>query len=157
MAESESGGRVHEGGCLCGAVRFSVAGAPLNVRICHCRFCQKAHGAPFLARAVFDQRVVRLQGPIGRYPSSPALDRLFCQQCGTRIGAWRVNGSVIGLALALFDDRDTFTPTEHVWISSKLPWLAIDDGLPQYREGVPQPDVMPLSAPVLDVQPVTCD
>lgn len=135
---------IHEGGCLCGAVQFRTEGSPLNVRVCHCRACQKALGAPFFARALFDQRAVNLQGPVGRYPSSPELERLFCQRCGTRIGSWRVNGTVAGFALALFDDPAAFTPTEHIWVGSKLPWLMLDDGLPQHAEGPPQlPAEMP--------------
>src|SRR5688572_12001590 len=87
----------HEGGCLCGAVRFTAEGEPLNVRVCHCRLCQKSMGAPFFARAMFEQKAITLEGPVGRYPSSDRLERIFCQRCGTRIGTWRVNGTAAGL------------------------------------------------------------
>jgi hypothetical protein len=129
---------VHEGGCLCGAVRFKAEGEPINVRICHCRLCQKAMGSPFFARALFDQKAITLEGPTGRFPTSERLDRLFCQTCGTRIAAWRKNGTAAGLALALFDDRNAFAPTEHIWVSEKIEWLKAGDGLPQYPEGFPQ-------------------
>lgn len=126
---------MHEGGCLCGAVRFKAEGRPINVRICHCRLCQKSTGAPFFARALFDQQALTLDGPAGRYPSSGRLERVFCQACGTRIGSWRADGTAAGIALALFDDRNAFSPTDHIWVGEKCGWVEIADGLPQFIEG----------------------
>ena len=37
--------------CLCGEVRFEIDGPLLRSSHCHCRQCQKAHGAPFRTRA----------------------------------------------------------------------------------------------------------
>jgi hypothetical protein len=128
---------IHEGGCLCGAVRFKAEGQPINVRICHCRLCQKAMGAPFFARALFAQDALSLEGPIGRHPSSESLERLFCQTCGTRLGSRRTNGTAAGVALALFDDRNAFAPTEHIWVSEKIAWVKIADELPQHPEAPP--------------------
>ena len=125
---------IHEGGCLCGAVRFKAEGPPINVRICHCLFCQKATASPFYARALFDQKALTIEGPTEHYPTSPQLERMFCRKCGTRLGHWRTNGTAAGLALALFDDRNAFRPTEHIWVSRKLDWVTIDDGLPQFPE-----------------------
>lgn len=127
-----------EGGCLCGAVRFKAEGEPLNVRICHCRTCQRAMGSPFFARALFDQRALTVEGGTVHYPSSAALERVFCRTCGTRLFSRRTNGTVVGVALAAFDDRNAFTPTEHIWVSEKMGWVKLDDGLLQYPQTVPQ-------------------
>ena len=127
-----------EGGCLCGAVRFRAEGEPLNVRLCHCRTCQKAMGSPFFARAVFDQRALTVEGDTGRYPSSEMVDRVFCKTCGSRLFAWRKNPAVAGVAIAAFDDRNAFAPNEHTWVSDKMDWVRLDDGLPQYKQSVPR-------------------
>lgn len=94
-------------------------------------------GSPFFARALFDQRALTVEGETARYPSSEALDRVFCTTCGTRLFAWRGNGTVAGVALAAFDDRNAFAPTEHIWVSEKIGWVRLDDGLPQYPLGFP--------------------
>ena len=127
-----------EGGCLCGAVRFKAEGEPINVRICHCRNCQKAMGSPFFARALFDQRALKVEGETAFYPTSDALHRVFCSKCGTRMFSRRTNGMAAGVALAVFDDPNAFVPTEHIFVARKLEWVRIDDGLPQYPDLPPQ-------------------
>jgi hypothetical protein len=128
---------VREGGCLCGAVRFKCEGEPVNVRICHCRNCQQATGSPFFARALFEQRAITVEGETARYSSSELLDRVFCRQCGTPLFAWRKAGSLAGVALAAFDDRNALAPTAHMWVSERVNWLRLDDGLPQHPEFAP--------------------
>jgi hypothetical protein len=128
---------IREGGCLCGAVRFKVEGEPINVRICHCRKCQKAMGSPFFARALFEQSALTVEGETASYASSEAIDRVFCKKCGTRLFAWRKKAHTAGIALATFDDRHAFAPTEHIWVTEKMNWVKLDDGLPQYPEMFP--------------------
>ncbi|MBT6273082.1 MAG: hypothetical protein HOI95_03000 [Chromatiales bacterium] len=38
---------VHEGGCLCGDVRYQVTGDPDIVVVCHCTWCQRRTGTAF--------------------------------------------------------------------------------------------------------------
>jgi hypothetical protein len=128
---------IREGRCLCGAVRFKAEGEPVNVRICHCRNCQKAMGSPFFARALFDQSALTVEGETARYPSSELVDRVFCKTCGTRLFAWRKIGTMAGVALAAFDDRNAFTPTDHMWVTEKMAWVKLDDGLPQHPKTAP--------------------
>ena len=62
---------------------------------------------------------------------------MFCKTCGTRLFAWRKSGTMAGVALATFDDRNAFTPTAHMWVTEKLAWVRLDDGLPQYPGTAP--------------------
>jgi hypothetical protein len=129
---------IREGGCLCGAVRFRAEGEPVNVRICHCRNCQRAMGSPFFARALFEQSALTIEGETARYPSSDQLDRVFCPRCGTRLFSWRkVGNERAGVALAALDDRNAFVPTAHMWVTEKMDWVRLDDGLPCYPETAP--------------------
>jgi hypothetical protein len=89
------------------------------------------------ARALYPQTALEVEGETGSYPSSATLDRVFCKACGTRLFSWRKNGTAAGVALAAFDDRHAFAPTEHIWVSEKMNWVKIDDGLPQYPKGAP--------------------
>ncbi len=124
---------------MCGAVRFKAEGEPLNVRLCHCRLCQKATAGPFFARALFAKSALTIDGELASFPSSERIDRVFCPRCGTRLFAWRRGGGTMaGVSLAAFDDRNAFRPTEHIWVSHKVDWIKLDDGLPQYPEAAPE-------------------
>jgi len=131
--ESESKPPPYAGGCLCGAVRYIANAAPLNVRICHCRICQKATGAPFFARALFPKDAVTVEGRTASFGSSADLLRRFCPSCGTSLFAER-RPDFLAISLASFDEPGSLPPTMHLWTSSKIPWLHLSDGLPQFPE-----------------------
>ena len=40
-------GEIHEGGCVCGAVRFRVKAQPQAGLVCHCTWCQRRSGSAF--------------------------------------------------------------------------------------------------------------
>lgn len=125
------------GGCLCGEVRYAAQGEPINVRVCHCRLCQRAIGAAFNARALYAVDKVSVSGPVGTAHSSEGLKRGFCTRCGTTIFSKREALGIMGLTSGSMDDSSGFVPSDHIWVSSKQPWLKLDDGLPQYAEGPP--------------------
>jgi len=126
---------LHQGGCLCGQVRWQASAPPANVRTCHCRLCQRATGAPFFARAIFLEGVFEWSGEVARWPTSPRIDRLSCARCGTPMFAEPKDPPLrIGVALATLDDPHALRPEAHIWTSAKLAWLTLDDGLPQFPE-----------------------
>lgn len=125
------------GGCLCGACRYATRAAPLNVRACHCRLCQKATGAPLYARVLVPLDRVTITGPVGWFSSSPELRRGFCTRCGTTLFSERAAMNAIGLTMGSLDDPDRFAPSAHIWLSSKQAWLELGDDLPHHDEGPP--------------------
>ena len=75
---------MNHGTCLCGAVRYEIAG-PFNMMAhCHCSMCRKHHGAPFatFVAAPFDGfRWLSGEQALGRYRSSEQGARTFCATC----------------------------------------------------------------------------
>jgi len=125
----------YEGGCQCGQVRWRAAAPPINVRLCHCRNCQRATGGPNFARALFNDPDVQRTGETTRWASSARLHRLSCARCGTPVFAEPQDGPWIAVALTTLDDPVALSPGSHIWVSAKLPWVVIEDGLPQFAEG----------------------
>ena len=125
------------GGCLCGAVRYTVTEPPYDAHYCHCRTCQKASGAPVVAGAfVTRDAFVFTHGKPTIFKSSPIVERGFCGTCGTYllyrpiIPEW---SNWIILTIASLDHPENMPPQRHYGIESQIPWLNIHDGLPRER------------------------
>ncbi|MGA8817932.1 MAG: GFA family protein [Xanthobacteraceae bacterium] len=85
--------RFLEGGCSCGAVRFTLRGA-LWVVACHCNVCKKRTGSAFGISVVVDDQMVKSANGttktfIRRGESGKAVHYEFCPECGTTV-RWRV-------------------------------------------------------------------
>ena len=106
----------HEGGCLCGDVRFVTTGAPWRVGICHCLDCRKNHGALFHASAIFPETAVTVTGATRAYQG-----RHFCPRCGSPVFAQF--GDEIGVNLGALDAPDLFRPTYELWTIRREGWL----------------------------------
>ena len=128
-------GPPYAGGCLCGQVRWTANAAPENVRLCHCRNCQRAMGGPYFARALFPVEAVERTGETTAWASSHRLRRLSCAQCGTPVFAEPLDAPYLAVSLATLDDPQGLAPGSHIWVSRKVDWVSLDDGTPQYPEG----------------------
>ena len=104
------GGR-RTGGCLCGAVRYEVAGALRPVIMCHCRQCRRTHGhvaaytaAPRAAVTLLDER------GLDWFESSPGVRRGFCKLCGSSLFWERLAGGNRSIAAGTLDDQSGWWP-----------------------------------------------
>jgi hypothetical protein len=116
---------MREGGCLCGAVRFTAEGAPKWTSYCHCRSCRRHTGAPVSAYAGFERDKVRFtQGTPAYFASTPGVRRGFCSRCGSTLtyegDRWP---SELHLHVGAFDDPATLAPAGQAFTEERLPWL----------------------------------
>ncbi len=124
----------HEGGCLCGAVRYRASGDPLWVAHCHCRSCRKSCGAAVLTFAGYAKGQVEIvAGAPTRFASSPGVTRSFCGRCGTPLSyeAERYPDE-IHLTIGSLDKPEAFEPMGHVWTEDRIPWFDTADDLPRH-------------------------
>jgi len=120
------------GRCFCGAVRVTASGQPFQVSWCHCRDCRRQTGAPAVVWAGFSTDEVRFEPPPNRRQSSPHITRGFCAECGTPMTYEddRLPGEIY-IHAGAFDEADRLVPDRHAYVTSKLFWLHLEDGLPE--------------------------
>lgn len=119
------------GGCLCGAVRITLSGAPYRVGVCHCLDCRKHHGAVFHASAIFPVDAATISGTTAEYKG-----RHFCPVCGSSV--FGRSGDEIEVNLGCLDAPSQFEPTYELWVIRREDWLPPFDVARRYernREG----------------------
>ncbi len=133
------------GGCLCGAVLFSIDGdAPLGVRQCWCRVCQHLGAGGGTINAIFAKEGLSVSGPLVDYvskaDSGAVMHRRFCARCGTPVfsEAEPRPNRVIVRAGAL-DDPGLAPPSAIIWAESAPKWACFDPSLPQTARQPPAP------------------
>jgi len=124
----------YAGGCFCGAVRYEASGAPRNLCYCYCESCRRAAGSPVVAWATFDRSGFHVtHGTLAEFRSSAPVTRGFCAACGSCLTyRHEARPAEIDVTLATLDEAAHLAPQVHVWVADKLPWMRIEDGLPQF-------------------------
>ena len=144
---------IHEGGCLCGAMRYRVAvGTSRTVTHCFCRMCRKANGGTFITWVEFPANdFVFTKGQPCRFRSSDLAERTFCGRCGCQltfqaVGDPKGPNQSIWIALGSTDRPGDVKPTHHIFTANRPPWLHLDDRLPRWPSQLPwirQEDELP--------------
>ncbi|MGD0640328.1 MAG: GFA family protein [Roseiarcus sp.] len=112
------------GGCQCGAVRYRLEAAPSRANVCHCRMCQKAGGAPFMAFADLPLAALHwTRGAPKTFVSSAIAERGFCADCGTPLTYRPLDREEIGVTIASLDHPAAVAPTIQFGVESKIAWL----------------------------------
>lgn len=151
----------HDGGCLCGMLRYETTGAPLWVTVCYCRFCQHATGSDHMVEPIFERDTVRFttgEAAIFTLPSKGSGKDVhvhFCAACGTKLALTFARWpDRLGIYAGTFDDPQWFdmTPqnTKHIFAGEAPRGTVIPAGYPVYRAHATENDGTPIVPEIYD-------
>jgi hypothetical protein len=129
---------MNSGSCLCKAITFEISKFEPLAGHCHCKMCQKFHGAAFSTFGEVKRENFRcLTGKtlISTYTAENKTVRSFCKICGSSLffeSTFNRKDNTIEVALASFDHLIDITPDAHIYTESKAKWHEITDNLPQH-------------------------
>lgn len=129
--------RIHHGRCLCGSVRYRVAGDPVIVAHCHCDDCQRLTGSGHSTGAMFSADALELEGKVARYEliaeSGNRVTRVFCPSCGSPIlGKNSGMEGFVTLSLGTMDDSDDLAANVAVFARNRRSWDPIGESVQSF-------------------------
>jgi len=127
------------GSCLCKQVTFEVDKFQGSIGHCHCKMCQKFHGAAFSTFVETNRAdLTWLSGEelLKEYSADNDSIRTFCACCGSSLlfqSKYNRSEDTVEIALAAFDKLEPVHPDAHIYTESKADWFDINDKLPQFK------------------------
>jgi hypothetical protein len=124
------------GGCICGAIRYEIAEAPIDVYACHCTDCQRITSSAFSIGVIVPDAAFQATGkaarsvPGGIADSGRVKSRWTCPDCGVwlfgnpRPGATD-NGLVRVVRGGTLDDTSWLRPSMHFFTRGAQTWLTL--------------------------------
>lgn len=150
---------VHQGGCLCGKLRFEVTADPVRVSYCHCRFCQRSRGGPYMVEPIFsivDFKITRGAPKVYDHTSEGSGKMVHLHFCDTCASATHLSferfDDFVGVHAGTFDDPNWFHAdaenAKHIFLDVARDDTVIPAGLPTYRQHATDRDGNPQSVTV---------
>ena len=131
--------RTFTGGCLCGAVRYEMKGAPLVAGHCYCPDCRRVSGTGFIPFLAVTRDQVAVTGETFSHAatgrSGGKAIRHHCKFCGGLVYGVGEAGPDMRLYAGSLDDAALFNPTIAIFVKDRAPWALIPEGLTVFEEG----------------------
>lgn len=128
----------YSGGCACGALRYSLSGAPVEQTHCQCRDCQRRSGTGHASWLVFASAPASaVTGTASHWASTgdggTEKRHAFCPTCGTPVYLWfPAMPGLMAVTAASLDDPGRFHPRQVTWTDAAQPWDGLPGGLQAY-------------------------
>ena len=124
---------VNYGSCLCKSVKYSFRNEPEVGANCHCNYCKKSSGAPFVTwLVVLDRNLVGIEGENSLIWHSSSIEskRAFCNACGSLL-FFRSNlcGDEYHITYSSLDTKLDLNPKFNCFVDQKAHWIKVDEDL----------------------------
>lgn len=127
----------HSGGCLCGAVRFEIAGDFGRFFLCHCSRCRKGTGSAHAANLFSsDARLTWLMGEelVRTFNvEGTRFTRSFCPTCGSALPNVAASG-MLKVPAGSLDTPVSLRPEAHIFAGSRADWDHHLEEVPSFDE-----------------------
>jgi hypothetical protein len=130
------------GGCMCGAVRYTIAEKPLATGLCHCNRCRPQSGSAFSAVVFVNRSAVTITGETADFEdvgsSGLKVLRRYCPRCGSPLFTVPdVTPDLMMVKAGGIDSNEWFNPIWELFVGRRRPWVAPIPGAAQF-EGNPE-------------------
>ena len=126
----------------CGEVPYYITDEPVFTHSCHCRLCQHYTASAFVVHSNIEAEnfvvekgsLTTTVGP-SRSRSGHSIKR--CEACGDQIFShFGLNGTdkIVVFKTTTLDDAEQFLQQAHIYLKSKLSWLALGTEIPCFDE-----------------------
>ncbi len=130
------------GGCQCGAIRYSLSGTLPPAYACHCGECKKQSASAFSMSVAVSFDRLTVDGTLTSFEATAYSGAIktcyFCPKCGTRL--WHGSSAspeVVTLKVGTLDEGAHIAPRAHLWVSNKQAGISLDPDVPAFDT---QPD-----------------
>lgn len=128
-----------EGGCQCGAVRYTLRASPLSVYNCHCKDCQRFSGAAWSMSMIVRDADITVVGAVDTYArradSGNVIAMQFCAHCHGWLWNDPPSPGIKVVRAGTLDDLDWAAPVGDIWTESKAAWVQIDPAHVNFSKG----------------------
>jgi hypothetical protein len=140
-----------EGGCSCGEVRYRLSAEPLIVHCCHCLNCQQQTGSAFVINLLIENdRLELLAGeprPVDVDRGEDRTQRIFrCPTCGVAVYSEYGGPALKFVRAGTLDGGAQVEPDVHIYTRSKVPWVAVPEGVRAFEAFYELPEVWPVAS-----------
>src|ERR1700733_6917551 len=125
------------GGCMCGAVRYTITEKPLTARLCHCNRGRPQSGSAFSTVIFIHRSALTITGETAVFEdigtSGLKVLRRYCPRCGSPLTTEPdLTPELYMIKAGTLDTNEWFRPVWELFVGRRRPCLSSVPGAKQF-------------------------